>query len=106
KKPPIIIAYLEDQIMNKRHVLTPIALALIFASVCGVKRSEARQNTQTPTPNAVTPGPNLEGVWEGALEVGATKFRLALKVAKAADGALTAKFDSLDHGASDLPVDV
>jgi uncharacterized protein len=92
--------------MNKRHVLTPIALALIFASVCGAKRSEARQNTQTPTPNAVTPGPNLEGVWEGALEVGATKFRLALKVAKAADGALMAKFDSLDHGASDLPVDV
>jgi pimeloyl-ACP methyl ester carboxylesterase len=92
--------------MNKRHVLPLIALALTFASVCGAKLSEAHENAQTPTPNAATSGPNLEGVWEGALEVGAMKFRLALKVTKAADGALAAKFDSLDHGATDLPVDV
>jgi fermentation-respiration switch protein FrsA (DUF1100 family) len=101
-----MIAYQENQFMNKRHVLTLIALALTFASVCRAKRAEARQNAQTPTPSAVTPGPNLEGVWEGALDVGAMKLRLALKVTKAADGAFAAKFDSLDQGATDLPVDV
>jgi uncharacterized protein len=92
--------------MNKRHIPTLIALALTFASVCGAKQAEARQNTQTPTPNAVAPRPNLEGAWAGALDVGAIKLRLALKVTKAADGALEAKFDSLDQGANDLPVDV
>lgn len=49
---------------------------------------------------------NIEGNWEGTLDVGAAKLRLVLKVAKAADGALTAKADSPDQGASDLPVDV
>ncbi|MBO0858691.1 MAG: alpha/beta hydrolase [Chloracidobacterium sp.] len=92
--------------MNKRHVLTLIALTLTFASICGWKRLDAQQNTRTSTPSAVISGLTLEGAWEGALEVGAMKFRLALKVTKAADGALTAKFDSLDHGANDLPVDV
>ena len=92
--------------MNKRHVLTSIALALTFASVCRAKQSEARQNTQTPTSNAATPVSNLEGAWEGALDIGATKLRLALKVTKSADGALVAKFGSLDQGAIDLLVDV
>src|SRR5262245_44397326 len=77
--------------MKKRHVLNLIALALIFAMAHGTK---AQMRTQ-----------NLEGTWEGPLDVGATKLRLALKVTKAADGAFAAKLDSLDQGAKDLPVD-
>jgi len=92
--------------MNKRHVLTSMALALTFALVFSAKQAEARQNTQTPTSNAATPASNLEGAWEGALDIGATKLRLALKVTKSADGALAAKFGSLDQGAIDLLVDV
>lgn len=88
--------------MNKRYILNLIALTLIFASAQGVKRVEA----QTPTNNTTAAGQNLEGTWEGALEIGAMKLRLALKVTKAADGALAAKLDSLDQGANDLPVDV
>ena len=49
---------------------------------------------------------NIEGNWEGTLDVGAAKLRLVLKVTKAADGSLTAKADSPDQGATDLPVDV
>lgn len=88
--------------MNKRYILNLIALALVFAAAQGVKKVEA----QTPTPNTAAAGQRLEGTWEGALDVGAMKLRLALKVAKAADGALAAKLDSLDQGATDLPVDV
>src|SRR5262245_43808841 len=88
--------------MNKRQILNLIALALIFASAQGVKKVEA----QTPTTNVAAAGQNLEGIWEGALDVGVMKLRLALKVTKAADGALAAKLDSLDQGAMDLPVDV
>ncbi|MBO0719326.1 MAG: alpha/beta fold hydrolase [Blastocatellia bacterium] len=83
--------------MNKRHFLPLIALVLTYASV-GKAGQEARPNP--------TPGPALEGIWEGVLAVGSMKFRLALKVTKASDGALVAKFDSLDHGVTDLPVDI
>ncbi len=87
--------------MNKRHILKLTALALIFASAHGVKRMEAQ--SQTPNPAA---GQNLEGTWEGALDLGPAKLRLALKVTKAAGGALAAKLDSIDQGAKDLTVDV
>lgn len=47
----------------------------------------------------------IEGNWLGTLDAGAVKLRLVLKVSKAADGALSAKLDSPDQGAADLPVD-
>ena len=46
---------------------------------------------------------NIEGNWLGTLDVGA-KLRLVLKIEKSANG-YAAKFDSLDQGAKDLPVD-
>jgi hypothetical protein len=82
--------------MNKRHIRNLIALALILATAHGLKRVEAQ--AQTPSASAV--GQNLEGTWEGAVDFGAMKLRLALKVAKSADGAITAKLDSLDQGAN------
>jgi pimeloyl-ACP methyl ester carboxylesterase len=85
--------------MKERYTLNLIALALIFALAGGAE-------AQTQTPNAAATGQNLEGTWEGALDVGAMKLRLALKVTKAADGAFAAKLDSLDQGAKDLQVDV
>ncbi|MCI0391481.1 MAG: alpha/beta fold hydrolase [Acidobacteria bacterium] len=91
--------------MSKRIILNLIALALVLASVWGAKKVEAQQNRQAPTPPVAAAGYNLEGIWEGTLDVGAAKLRLALKVTKAANGALTAKVDSLDQGANDLPVD-
>src|SRR5215510_4251103 len=87
--------------MKKRHILNLIALAIIFALAQGAKRMDAK----TQTPNASAAGQNLEGSWEGALDVGAMKLRLALKVTRAADGAFAAKLDSLDQGVKDLPVD-
>jgi pimeloyl-ACP methyl ester carboxylesterase len=88
--------------MNKRFIPNLIALALILVTAHGLNRADA----QTPTPNSAAASQNLEGTWEGALDVGAMKLRLALKVTRAADGALAAKLDSLDQGANDLPVDV
>jgi pimeloyl-ACP methyl ester carboxylesterase len=49
-------------------------------------------------------GPGVEGNWLGTLDTGAGQLRLALKVAKAAGGSLSAKMDSVDQGANDLPV--
>ena len=49
-------------------------------------------------------GPGVEGNWMGTLDTGPVKLRLALKVAKSAEGSLSATMDSLDQGAKDLPV--
>lgn len=46
----------------------------------------------------------LEGNWLGVIEVGGAKLRIVLKVTKK-DDAYTAKLDSPDQGAKDLPTD-
>ena len=49
--------------------------------------------------------PNLEGMWEGTLNVGGSSLRLLFKISKSQDGSLTAQLDSPDQGAFGLPVD-
>lgn len=48
---------------------------------------------------------SVAGNWNGTLEVGAVKLRVVFKIRQAAGGTLTAKMDSLDQGARDIPVD-
>ena len=52
---------------------------------------------------AQVPTRNVEGNWLGALDAGGIKLRIVLKIQKSENG-YTAKFDSLDQGASDLPI--
>ena len=47
---------------------------------------------------------NVEGNWLATLEAGAVKLRIVLKIEKSANS-YSAKFDSLDQGAADLPID-
>jgi pimeloyl-ACP methyl ester carboxylesterase len=47
---------------------------------------------------------NIEGNWLATLEIGDNKLRILLKVEKSANN-YVAKFDSLDQGATDLPID-
>src|SRR6185503_7428449 len=72
---------------RKQMRLITLALLLIIASAVVAQ-------TQTQ---------NVEGNWLGTLDVGAP-LRLALKVKKSENG-YTAKLDSLDQGANDLPID-
>src|SRR6266849_5544352 len=48
---------------------------------------------------------SIEGLWQGALDIGPTKLRLALHVDKGPNGGLTASLDSIDQGANGIPVD-
>jgi hypothetical protein len=48
---------------------------------------------------------DVTGNWQGTLDMGAAKLRLVFKVSKTASGELTAKLDSLDQGARDIPAD-
>jgi len=45
-----------------------------------------------------------ESIWEGTLNTGATSLRLVVRVFKEDNGSLTAKMDSPDQGATDIPV--
>ncbi|HEX5219562.1 MAG TPA: hypothetical protein VFZ59_08330 [Verrucomicrobiae bacterium] len=53
----------------------------------------------TATTNDVT------GNWQGTLDTGAAKLRLVFKITKRAGGGLSAKMDSIDQGARDIPAD-
>lgn len=48
--------------------------------------------------------PNVEGSWQGTLDVGGNLFRLVLKISKAADGSVSASLDSPDQERLDLPI--
>ena len=64
--------------MNRYFTFNLFALALVLALVQGAKKVEAWQNTPAPTFYAAT-GQNSEGAWEGTLDAGTVKLRLALK---------------------------
>jgi pimeloyl-ACP methyl ester carboxylesterase len=51
-----------------------------------------------------TANPSMEGTWLGTITVQGVKLRLALRVSETA-GQLSAKLDSIDQGAKDLPID-
>ena len=73
---------------------------------------QAQQPAPTPSPTpASTPvatvqpvSTGIAGNWLGVLDAG-LRLRLGLKVQQQADGKLTAKLDSLDQAAHDLPID-
>lgn len=48
---------------------------------------------------------SVAGDWQGTLEDGGQKLRLALHIKQAADGALSATLDSLDQGVNGIPID-
>ena len=51
-----------------------------------------------------TPAKDFAGSWQGVLEAGGTKLRLALTITKSEAGAYGGKLDSLDQGAT-IPID-
>lgn len=53
---------------------------------------------------AIKSGVNLEGNWQGTVDMGGSRFRLVLKIVKAADGSFTAFLDSPDQGSENLPI--
>src|SRR4029453_18163035 len=51
-----------------------------------------------------TPAKDFEGSWQGTLEAGGTKLRLAVTVTRSDAGVYAGKLDSLDQGAT-IPID-
>lgn len=51
-----------------------------------------------------TPSKGLEGMWNGVLNAGAAKLRIAVTFTKSDSGAYAGKFESIDQGAT-IPID-
>jgi pimeloyl-ACP methyl ester carboxylesterase len=95
--------------------LLGIFLSLVFTAHCWAAAASAFAQTPSKAVAAAatqaqqTAGnraQDIDGNWQGVLDLGATKLRLILKLSKAADGSLKASLDSPDQSALDLPVDV
>lgn len=82
---------------------------LSFAQARDLRSGFLQMNRAQQTPSGEQAQRNqtthsLVGSWQGTLDAG-VKLRLVLKVAQAASGSLTSALDSLDQGASNLPID-
>ena len=91
-----------------RAILTYVMFVLVLlVCVSSTSRTSVAGTLVAGEPSILSlqATPGVEGNWQGALDVGAFKLRLVLKISKSADGKLTATVDSLDQNAKDLVVD-
>lgn len=83
----------------------PLEVKVVFNSskeIAGLFITPVQQPPATVKAGPAAAG--IVGTWQGTLEAGPQKLRLALKVSQSAEGMLSAKMDSIDQGAMDLPV--
>ncbi|HLO00248.1 MAG TPA: alpha/beta hydrolase [Pyrinomonadaceae bacterium] len=96
--------------MKKESLITVSVLMLSVAQMLFViiarpqlhaiaqQSSSSKDSSQSNRPKVV------EGTWQGTLETGGAKLRLAFEITKSPDGTLTGNLDSLDQGAMDIPI--
>lgn len=96
---------------GQNHMKTFSRTAFFFVLIICALSVQAQQPAPSPSPiPAATPvvtvqpvNTGIAGNWLGVLDAG-LRLRLGLKVQQQADGKLTAKLDSLDQAAYDLPI--
>jgi len=66
--------------------------------------AQLTQGTPATGATAGQSNTSLEGEWQGTLDAGGSKLRLALKLAKSAEGRFTGTLVSLDQNATGIPI--
>jgi uncharacterized protein len=87
--------------MRNQFLSSLIVLILVACSSFIAANGQQQQNKQT-TDNRRT-NQELQGNWEGTVEVGANRLRLVLEISRAADGSYTGTFISVNQ-ASQAPI--
>lgn len=104
----------EDQVQVTNRIKCVVtclfAVVLLFASqssesVNARNQSSSLLKVSTHLQPSNSPQKKMDGIWIGILDVQGQKLRLILRIKSAADGALAARLDVPDQGASDLPID-
>jgi hypothetical protein len=80
-----------------------LSVCVLFVQAQQPSPSPSPTPSPTPVVSVQTVKPGIAGNWLGVLDAG-LRLRLGLKVQQEADGKLTAKLDSLDQAAHDLPI--
>jgi hypothetical protein len=84
---------------------TATEIAGIWTQLEPVQPSLELTMKRAPAPTAVKPAQSsIVGDWQGTLSAGGAQLRLALHIAAAKDGSLTAMLDSIDQGANGIQV--
>ncbi len=83
--------------MKVNYLSFGVAFLLVLSLIAPIQ-SKARAPQESPA--------RIEGIWEGALDTGAFKLRLLMKISRLPDGKLKGTLDSLDQGANDIPMSV
>jgi hypothetical protein len=70
-----------------------------------LKRSDSAEKEAVPSESAYARASDteLQGIWNGTLDVGGPKLRLALRIVRTGDTSYSATMDSVDQGAKDIP---
>lgn len=85
-----------------------LALILFVANnppVDAVQFDQAGSNGSAQVQESGSTQKKIDGIWVGVVEVSGIKVRLILRITQNSSGALTARLDVPDQGASDLPVE-
>jgi uncharacterized protein len=93
--------------MKNRIRVVVACCSMTLALFLFAEHAPAYSRTAIPKldPQTTAAQKTIDGVWIGILEVQGIKLRLVLRVTRDSAGALTAKLDVPDQGASDLPID-
>jgi hypothetical protein len=70
------------------------------------RKGDAKMSAVEAQAASITVSADVEGNWQGTLDVGGTTFRLILKISKKADGSFTASLDSPDQQSNNMPINV
>ena len=68
-----------------------------------LQRATPTDDTPPPSAYARASDIELQGHWTGTLDLGGTTLRLVFRIARAPDGTISARLDSPDQGARDIP---
>src|SRR5215510_11027495 len=83
-----------------------IVLATAVSVLSPLTAPAMTRSTLYSSPPYVSPQANqtIEGFWQGTLDTGAIKLRLAMKFTRTPEGTFKGLLDSLDQGANDIPM--
>ena len=89
---------------NCGRIIT-LTLLLLSGAVAATQMLAAEpKSTAAETPAKGVPGEGLAGFWQGSLRVGPVELRVLLKLKQGDDGSITGTMDSIDQGATEIPI--
>ena len=84
-----------------------IVIFVIILSVFGLGCTSQNDNIPDQDDEGTIPADqqDIQGIWQGVIEVSGTKLRLVINISSEQNSTLTATLDSPDQGVTGIPID-